>query len=1013
MISYAGIDLLFSTERVREWVRTNIDPAELLQFGVRHWPGRNLTHIPFKPPDLPKKIELDVLHWPTSASRFAVGWYVVDQGTLDLIRTEVYGANGLGYAAKNLIIDDGYDDLTASLWMLPATPLQAIGEDGLYLLTLVDERYFWWNQAAAITVTENTTTWTQLYAAIAAALGVSITVDAIDADYLKPPASAGTKYEALPLLLDAVAYATGRRIVRQFDGTIRAWSPTNALAQEITSLAAVEDKLAGGELSLSTSGDDNTALVPRSVTVTFPRLDSGVPSGTHHVVTITLTSLALSQYGSFTGYTGSKVFHASALAAYPGPTNSAQLLTLTTQIANDWYLWQLGRTNLSIVGYPGWTLSGLEDAVQLRHESGRIFTRILRGTFDDDVEELFYVGSAGSEQPPSGNFSLTVMEDDSDPIVLNVDTIQFEAGEFVVTEPSAGVAHIALGCRIVRHIDGPPPWTPPDGVCCNEQFSDNFGYMGIWKCHKDDWDMFCPCLPTDRPPSGSGSGDDPTGGCVEGECAICTEPPDTWDLPAAGFTGDCTIFNRAWELQNVSECVWRDAYVVNGVNVSVTLTLDGGGHTLEFVGFTAAGELVTADYTCSASTLPECCNALTFASSACGCDVANAGGDNVCSECTTTPSIWTVALSGFIGCFARFNGTWTLTQTPDLDSCRWVFKDDVFILWTINSDGSGTLDLADGISRATGSYVSGVFGPNCCSNVTANKVFLACGTRLPIGGPASVTLAPQCSGGGGACPATLTATPVCCGDLPDDEPVCECEQCPDGMPTRWNISRPTATGDFVDAAEIQFLDYVSGCTYRATYGVITCTLAYDAVKERWYLTYEHSNGTSLWEMVNADPFNCCGVNMFVLNSHQGIGHIDNEITIRPDGPCTPCDGGGGIDSSCCGGVPATLTVTFYDGTGSCTCMNDIPSFDIVYDAEFFNWYGGYEGCSGADQEIAFGCVVMNWGLWNTAASDSCFSNGTLIDSNCDPDDFWVEFTATAPLGGACCTGTFKIRIEGP
>jgi len=52
-------------------------------------------------------------------------------------------------------------------------------------------------------------------------------------------------------------------------------------------------------------------------------------------------------------------------------------------------------------------------------------------------------GSVVSPLDTSGA-ALTVEEDDASPSISDVDTLQFEADDFVVTNPSAGIAHVAL-----------------------------------------------------------------------------------------------------------------------------------------------------------------------------------------------------------------------------------------------------------------------------------------------------------------------------------------------------------------------------------------------------------------------------------------------------------------------------------------------------------------------------------------------------------------------------------------
>ncbi len=251
MISYGGVTLGHTSPELVAWVKGNIDPNETWETSTRFWPGKNLVGLPFRAPPPPDPNRIGVLRWPTTASRFACAHYLATQDDLDAIRSVIY--QGSTYLPATLTLDaaDG-SSVSPSMYLLPARPLQQIGGEGFYLLTLVDERFFWWSRAANISVVGGTTTWAQLYASIATGLGITLTVDAIPAAYLKPPAALGTAYEALPLLLDAVAACVGQRVVRQLDGSVRAWSVTASRDSVLAQLAAVPASaaFAGGVFAL-------------------------------------------------------------------------------------------------------------------------------------------------------------------------------------------------------------------------------------------------------------------------------------------------------------------------------------------------------------------------------------------------------------------------------------------------------------------------------------------------------------------------------------------------------------------------------------------------------------------------------------------------------------------------------------------------------------------------------------------------------------------------------------------
>jgi hypothetical protein len=139
----------------------------------------------------------------------------------------------------------------------------------LFLLPLCDERQRWWDCAptpisftpyapypapypqagTSIDVVEGVTTWTDLYTAIAAALGITLTVDPVNDAYLFPGNGLTSHYQYLPLLLDLVASSCGQRIVRNLDGTFNAYNASTAQSLMIANANQFR-KYSGGALDL-------------------------------------------------------------------------------------------------------------------------------------------------------------------------------------------------------------------------------------------------------------------------------------------------------------------------------------------------------------------------------------------------------------------------------------------------------------------------------------------------------------------------------------------------------------------------------------------------------------------------------------------------------------------------------------------------------------------------------------------------------------------------------------------
>jgi PKD repeat protein len=389
-LSYGGVPLPDITPDAVEWAEKHISLKDVHEFQRQAWPGFGRETWPFPGRERDQPIKLGRLSWPNGAANWAEGHFLVTDDQLPAIRQVVFAT---GYKSQPLVMDDGAGGaITATMFMLPARQLAQIpGSNGMYLLTLVDQRYFWWQQAADIEVVENTTTWQALYSAIAVAVGVTINNEAVNGNYLFPPANFTSRYRYLPLLLDAVAASLGQRVVVSLAGVVSAQSATTALASQKKQLAATYAKQAGGTFTLDKSQKpDMAALVPSSVSVNFPLCD-----GTAYSISTTLTSLQLQQYGGITGYNGSQLITDVAVANGKPPSNLTELTALAKQIATDWYLWQLSAVDINYNGIVPLAPDGLTDAVW-QYSSWDVSTRSQRGAWNDLTEFLGHASTFGS-----------------------------------------------------------------------------------------------------------------------------------------------------------------------------------------------------------------------------------------------------------------------------------------------------------------------------------------------------------------------------------------------------------------------------------------------------------------------------------------------------------------------------------------------------------------------------------------------------------------------------------------
>lgn len=330
---YAGVKLpLWTPQCDADVAAAGVSLDRLQQFAL--YPDTDsLNGLPLPPRLLAPPPKGGTLWWPTAASQWARAHFLVDTATLASIRsqlvTDAGGANA-GYVAADLVLDDGTGGtaITTAMHLLPPLPL--CGAEALYLLTLVDERYYWWFRPTVDL--SAVTTWSGLYSALGTGIGSSITVDGSLGSFAAPSTRWQTLGGApLPLLLDSAAWCTGRRVVREFDGTVRAtdYATAKAAAAAIRSDWGTTWRRRGGGVSIDT---DVRKTAPASVLVRCGSLTQ----------TPTLSGLAIGDYSSVTGKAGYRAtLETDAATLTSGQANA---------LATEWYQWLLAHEDTALAG---------------------------------------------------------------------------------------------------------------------------------------------------------------------------------------------------------------------------------------------------------------------------------------------------------------------------------------------------------------------------------------------------------------------------------------------------------------------------------------------------------------------------------------------------------------------------------------------------------------------------------------------------------------------------------------
>lgn len=324
--------------------------------------------LPNYPPDPPPK--LNSLYWPTGASRWSRVYCLCDDATKKLI---VRRAHGLGSAlgsvlgSSSLPLEFKMGDpagvhVTTNLYLLPPRPAAPTRNAfTLWLLPLVDARYWWQFKDAGDLALDESDTWGGLYSTLGSALGATISASAIPAAYLIPdPIELSRRYANAATMLDAVAHSVGQRIVRFTNGTVAAMDADAAEFYYDTNSSADEWTLSAGDDFSSEVGS-----LPASVRVAFPKYSWGVTwhngekytyaNSTSHGPSSTTKLFFSSAYADF------KIVDPESDTLPVIPVNETKLEDLAAQIASDYTAWTAKDFDLNFNAVKAWESTGFDN----------------------------------------------------------------------------------------------------------------------------------------------------------------------------------------------------------------------------------------------------------------------------------------------------------------------------------------------------------------------------------------------------------------------------------------------------------------------------------------------------------------------------------------------------------------------------------------------------------------------------------------------------------------------------
>lgn len=328
--------------------------------------------------------------------------------------------------------------LNTNMLLMPPRPLGEVlgGEfDGLYLITLADERWLFNTPTTLAPIIPDASTWLTLIATIATTLNIVVNIPTpIESVYGAPETDSPlwSNVANSATLLDAIAANLGRIVVRGFNGIYNLLRAEESFAIAQTNRTVYDTiGVAGGDIfqsGFSTPAGDLTfaknAVLPNTITVGFPQYILGTSGSKTDPVphfyntrgaTPRGTAWNETSYGSMfqvnvpilsggtfvSGLIGNisiNMLRTAAKALYSGevqvgpnsnPINIAQIDALAMRLAQDeWNATVLASLDKAYDGTVAWTPEGLHDIVytysdRLRTGTTRIVRSDWNGAFMD------------------------------------------------------------------------------------------------------------------------------------------------------------------------------------------------------------------------------------------------------------------------------------------------------------------------------------------------------------------------------------------------------------------------------------------------------------------------------------------------------------------------------------------------------------------------------------------------------------------------------------------------------
>lgn len=392
-LQFAGNNILRPTAAVTDVMDRWLERHAPALYSHPGWDTHGIDHLPLPPKPKQRCPRLNVLDWPVGCSRWASFYCLVGSKAFAAIKEAV---DPLAPTSGEFSIETvdangtGTDVIRVPMYVGDVRPVfcsdyAAEKEQELFLLTLVDRRYWGWQRELSYDFAACDSWLTLLQNLYTAAYGgtlPALTTD-IESEYGEPWwlrwSRPGTP---LPLLLDAVAAQLGRRFV------FRPTTATENVELRTAAEALTYDQLrwdADGTKTVAGGHDLSTTNLPGNTPAGWA---VGFAGDVQAIETGTLADLAIAEYGDITGVAGQSVWLRADKRADESSNSLAQLM------ATQWYLWALSPTDATLRGIIAGDYSnpsGCEDRVEWRYLPP-----------DTDRRTVYQPGTTPTDTPPGG-----------------------------------------------------------------------------------------------------------------------------------------------------------------------------------------------------------------------------------------------------------------------------------------------------------------------------------------------------------------------------------------------------------------------------------------------------------------------------------------------------------------------------------------------------------------------------------------------------------------------------------